>query len=138
MLEMLLDHTHTLMLKESSSRLPTLLELMDSRSTPTTYQLLQLLILSFQLLQCTQELLQLIPELHLGQFRIHLRLLLLKLLTLSSWLLLVPVRSVPFHTDSHMLDTHTHMATSDTPTTDMPASDMPHTDIPVPTSGNHH
>merc|ERR1719309_1090365 len=104
---------------------------MVSRSTPTTYQLLQLLILSFQLLQ-------LIPELHLSQFRIHLRLLLLELLTLSSWLLLVPVRSVPFHTDSHMLDTHMHMATSDTPTTDMPASDMPHTDMPVPTSGNHH
>merc|ERR1719309_387657 len=99
---------------------------MVSRSTPTTYQLLQLLILSFQLLQ-------LIPELHLSQFRIHLRLLLLELLTLSSWLLLVPVRSVPFHTDSHMLDTHTHMATSDTPTTD-----MPHMDMPVPASGNHH
>merc|ERR1719228_199983 len=56
MLVMLLDHTHTLMLKERSSKLPTLLELMDSRSTPTIYQLLQLLILLSQLLQSTQEL----------------------------------------------------------------------------------
>merc|ERR1712055_1157498 len=74
---MLLDHTHTSTQKESLLRFPTLLELMDSRSTPMIYQLLQLLILSSQLLQFTQ-------ELHLSQSWIHLRLLLLKLLTLSS------------------------------------------------------
>merc|ERR1712139_489449 len=69
---------------------PTLLELMDSRSTPTICQLLQQLILSSQLLQSMMELHQLpqcTPELHLSQFRIHLRSLLLKLPTLSSWLL---------------------------------------------------
>merc|ERR1712055_645672 len=74
---MLLDYTHTSTQRERSLRWLTLLESMDSKSTPMTYQLLQLLILLSQLLQYTQ-------ELHPSQFRIHLRLLLLKLLTLSS------------------------------------------------------
>merc|ERR1719244_1576256 len=142
---MLLDHTITSTQRERESRSPTLLELMDSKSTPTIYQLLQLPILSSQLLQSMMEshqLHQCTPELHLSQFKIHLRLLLQRLLMLKPLPLLqqlllkslLSVRSVPSHMDSHtqsQLDTHMVTSDTDMPTTDMPTSDMPITDMLV-------